>query len=51
VPDRRVVVTPLGVAQILAWVSSFYLLGVLANRDLYKVAGKGVSNWRFANGG
>jgi hypothetical protein len=30
-PDRRVVVTALGVAQILAWGSSFYLLGVLAN--------------------
>jgi predicted MFS family arabinose efflux permease len=31
VPDRRVVVTALGVTQILAWGSSFYLLGVLAN--------------------
>jgi hypothetical protein len=30
VPDRRVVVTAFGVAQILAWGSSFYLLGVLA---------------------
>jgi MFS family permease len=31
IPDRRVVVTALGVAQILAWGSTFYLLGVLAN--------------------
>src|SRR5437879_324246 len=31
VPDRRVVVTALGVTQILAWGSTFYLLGVLAN--------------------
>src|SRR5205807_3975537 len=31
VPDRRIVVTALGVTQILAWGSSFYLLGVLAN--------------------
>jgi len=30
-PDRRVVVTALGVTQILAWGSTFYLLGVLAN--------------------
>ncbi|MBV8839432.1 MAG: MFS transporter, partial [Alphaproteobacteria bacterium] len=30
-PDRRVIVTALGVTQILAWGSSFYLLGVLAN--------------------
>ena len=29
-PDRRVVVTALGVTQILAWGSTFYLLGVLA---------------------
>jgi MFS family permease len=31
VPDRRVIVTALGVTQIFAWGSSFYLLGVLAN--------------------
>src|SRR3979409_901371 len=31
VPDRRVTVTALGVTQILAWGSTFYLLGVLAN--------------------
>jgi Major Facilitator Superfamily len=31
VPDRRVIVTALGVTQILAWGSTFYLLGVLAN--------------------
>jgi MFS transporter len=31
VPDRRAVVTALGVTQILAWGSTFYLLGVLAN--------------------
>src|SRR2546427_2966361 len=31
VPNRRVVVTALGVTQILAWGSTFYLLGVLAN--------------------
>jgi hypothetical protein len=30
-PDRRGVVTALGVTQILAWGSTFYLLGVLAN--------------------
>src|SRR5258706_287267 len=30
-PDRRVIVTALGVTQILAWGSTFYLLGVLAN--------------------
>ena len=30
-PDRRIVVTALGVTQILAWGSTFYLLGVLAN--------------------
>lgn len=30
-PDPRVVVTALGTTQILAWGSSFYLLGVLAN--------------------
>ena len=29
-PDRRVVITALGVTQILAWGSTFYLLGVLA---------------------
>ncbi|MFY9836670.1 MAG: MFS transporter, partial [Xanthobacteraceae bacterium] len=29
-PDRRIVVTALGVTQILAWGSTFYLLGVLA---------------------
>src|ERR1700736_6790749 len=30
-PDRRVVVAALGITQILAWGSTFYLLGVLAN--------------------
>ena len=30
-PDRRIVVAALGVTQILAWGSTFYLLGVLAN--------------------
>jgi predicted metal-binding membrane protein len=30
-PDRRIVVTALGITQILAWGSTFYLLGVLAN--------------------
>jgi predicted MFS family arabinose efflux permease len=30
-PDRRLIVTALGVTQILAWGSTFYLLGVLAN--------------------
>ena len=29
-PDRRVIVTALGVTQIFAWGSTFYLLGVLA---------------------
>src|SRR6476619_5959421 len=29
-PDRRIVVTALGVTQILAWGSTFYLLAVLA---------------------
>jgi predicted MFS family arabinose efflux permease len=29
-PDRRVLVTALGVTQILSWGSTFYLLGVLA---------------------
>src|SRR3981081_821210 len=29
-PDRRIVVAALGVTQILAWGSTFYLLGVLA---------------------
>jgi MFS family permease len=29
-PDRRVVVTVLGITQIFAWGSTFYLLGVLA---------------------
>jgi MFS family permease len=31
-PDRRIVVAALGVTQILAWGSTFYLLGVLANQ-------------------
>jgi hypothetical protein len=31
-PDRRVVVTALGVTQILAWGSTFYLLTVLVGR-------------------
>src|SRR3979409_1930119 len=31
VPDRRVTVTALGITQILAWGSTFYLLGVLAH--------------------
>jgi hypothetical protein len=30
VPDRRIVISALGVTQILAWGSTFYLLGVLA---------------------
>ena len=30
-PNRRIVVAALGVTQILAWGSTFYLLGVLAN--------------------
>src|SRR5438128_12282 len=30
-PDRRLIVTALGVTQVLAWGSTFYLLGVLAN--------------------
>ena len=30
-PDRRVVIAALGITQILAWGSTFYLLGVLAN--------------------
>jgi MFS family permease len=30
-PDRRIVVAALGVTQILAWGSTFYLLGVLGN--------------------
>jgi MFS family permease len=30
-PDRRIVVAALGITQILAWGSTFYLLGVLAN--------------------
>jgi predicted MFS family arabinose efflux permease len=30
-PDRRLIVPVLGVTQILAWGSTFYLLGVLAN--------------------
>ena len=29
-PDRRIVVTALGITQIVAWGSTFYLLGVLA---------------------
>jgi len=29
-PDRRVIVTALGITQIFAWGSTFYLLGVLA---------------------
>jgi hypothetical protein len=29
-PSRRLVVSALGVTQILAWGSTFYLLGVLA---------------------
>ena len=29
-PDRRIVVTVLGITQIFAWGSTFYLLGVLA---------------------
>jgi MFS family permease len=29
-PDRRIVVTALGITQIFAWGSTFYLLGVLA---------------------
>ena len=30
-PDRRIVVSALGVTQVLAWGSTFYLLGVLAS--------------------
>ncbi len=30
-PDRRIVIAALGVTQVLAWGSTFYLLGVLAN--------------------
>ena len=30
-PDRRIVLAALGVTQILAWGSTFYMLGVLAN--------------------
>ena len=30
-PDRRVVVTALGINQILAWGSTLYLLGVLGH--------------------
>ena len=30
-PDRRIVIPALGITQILAWGSTFYLLGVLAN--------------------
>ena len=30
-PNRRIVIAALGVTQILAWGSTFYLLGVLAN--------------------
>ena len=30
-PDRRIVIAALGVTQILAWGSTFYLVGVLAN--------------------
>src|SRR5438132_7867095 len=30
-PDRRIVVAALGVTQILAWGSTFYLIGVLAD--------------------
>ena len=30
-PDRRVVVTALGITQILAWGSTLYLLGVLGH--------------------
>src|SRR5260370_14039677 len=30
-PDRRIIVPALGVTQILAWGSTFYLPGVLAN--------------------
>jgi MFS family permease len=30
-PDRRIVIVALGVTQVLAWGSTFYLLGVLAN--------------------
>jgi MFS family permease len=30
-PDRRIVVAALGVTQILAWGSTFYLIGALAN--------------------
>jgi predicted metal-binding membrane protein len=29
--DRRIVIAALGITQILAWGSTFYLLGVLAN--------------------
>src|SRR5262245_13440822 len=31
VPDRRILVPAIGITQMLAWGSSFYLLGVLAN--------------------
>src|SRR5262245_52205193 len=30
-PDRRILVPAIGITQMLAWGSSFYLLGVLAN--------------------
>jgi MFS family permease len=55
-PDRRVVVTALGVTQILAWGSTFYLLGVLAGpvvRDTgwsYAVVMAGVSAGLFVAG-
>lgn len=42
-PDRRVIVTALGVTQILAWGSTFYLLGVLA-REIVRDTG-----WSYAS--
>jgi MFS family permease len=30
-PDRRIVITALGITQVLAWGSTFYLVGVLGN--------------------
>ena len=37
-PDRRVIITALGVTQILAWGSSYYLPAVLAAPPLPPVA-------------
>ncbi len=54
-PDRRVVITALGITQILAWGSSYYLPAVLAMPSLMVMAaapsiGSLLMGWRGPGG-